>query len=80
MKTYICHKEVKAAKITAVRHLPTGEPPIMLEGEDDWTDIFRSDNREPHVGDYFVAYEDDYTSFIPAKSFENDYAELAEEF
>lgn len=85
MKTYICHKTVKAAKITDIVPLDgiNGDKvAIELEGEKiglhvgrDWTI-----KHEPEVGGYFVEYEDGYTSYSPAKAFEDGYSEVAEEF
>jgi hypothetical protein len=63
---YLCHKKVRAAKITAIEsHESNGEGShTMIFGEiggskfltDAWKDRFR-----PEVGGYFVQYEDGYT-------------------
>ena len=83
MKTYICHKEVKAAKITAIVPLQgVNGVAIELEGEkiglhadDAW-----ASRHEPEVGGYLVKYKDGYISYSPAKAFEEGYSEVAEEF
>ena len=84
MKTYICHKEVKAAKIIAIhQQISTGEIPIQLDSDavgvrvtPEWL------NRHPEceVGGYLVQYEDGYLSWSPAEAFEKGYTEVAEEF
>jgi hypothetical protein len=81
MKTYQSHKRVQAAKITGV---PFTDP-AMLGGPGDVYDVTveggdtismpaaRFANYHPKVGDYVVKYDDGYTSFSPAKAFEDGY-------
>lgn len=76
---YLCHKVVRAAKITALR--PNGNPdmPDLALGEiggivtllPDWFE-----KHKPVVGGYYVVYEDGYASFSPAKAFEEGYTRL----
>ena len=78
---YKCHKEVYAAKITEiVSHESNGEGlHTLVFGEiggyncvtDEWKDRFK-----PEVGGYFMQYEDGYTSFSPAKAFEEGYTKM----
>lgn len=75
---YQCHKTVRAAKITEIQeHESDGTgSSTMIFGEiggskfltDAWKERFK-----PEVGGYFVQYEDGYTSYSPAKSFEEGY-------
>ena len=65
-----CHKIVHAAKIVAIEF---GErldlaPHGVIEVGADWIA-----NRKASVGGYFVQYDDGYTSFSPAKAFEEGY-------
>ena len=85
MKTYICHKEVKAAKITAIVPLQGGnsdEFAIELESEKVGLHVHAiwMEKHEPKVGGYYVEYKDGYASYSPAKAFEEGYTEVAEEF
>lgn len=76
---YKCHKIVRAAKITGFRQ--NGDPcaPDILLGEicgivsllPDWHEKHR-----PHIGGYYVVYEDGYKSFSPADAFEDGYTKL----
>ena len=78
---YKCHKEVRAAKITAIKEHPNvgngsqdlifGEIGGMMPISDEWVKKFN-----PIVGGYFVIYEDGYTSFSPNKAFENGYTKI----
>lgn len=78
---YQCHKKVRAAKITEIEsHENDGTGSrTMVFGEiggskfltDEWKDRFK-----PEVGGYYVIYEDDYTSFSPAKAFEEGYSRI----
>lgn len=80
-----CHKEVHALKIEAVKD--TTEPGDETDGSR--VLIFSEKpfaplrvNREyvakhkPEAGGYYVVYEDGYTSFSPAKAFEDGYARI----
>lgn len=75
---YVCHKEVRAAKITEIEsHESDGTGSHTMKfGEigcskfltDEWKERFK-----PEVGGYFVQYKDGYTSFSPAAAFESGY-------
>lgn len=75
MPQYKCHKRVWALKIDGVVSNPNGSvdlffvekgyAPVNLEG--------KSADREWRAGGYYVVYEDGYTSFSPAKAFEEGY-------
>ena len=73
-----CHKEVLAAKIKDMGVFSTGE--LQLNFDDGiesvvlppgWIDRFK-----PQSGGYFVVYDDNYTSFSPAKAFEDGYTRI----
>jgi hypothetical protein len=76
---YRCHKVVRAAKITAFRQNGNPGMPDIVLGEiggivtalPDW-----HAKNKPQVGGYYVVYEDGYTSYSPAKAFEEGYAKL----
>lgn len=78
---YKCHKIVHAAKITEIEsHESNGTGShTMIFGEissskfltDKW-----KDKNNPKIGGYYVVYEDDYTSYSPAKVFESGYTKL----
>lgn len=74
MKKYLCTKTVLAFKITEIQYI----------GEERW--IFRSDEGDqiikerawlkkhsPSLGGYYVVYADGYSSWSPAKAFEEGY-------
>lgn len=81
---YQCHKRVRAAKISAIDQ---GTAPnnvggtwlLSLEGAGsvevphEWLK-----KHNPEAGGYFVHYDDGYTSFSPAKAFEEGYAQVRE--
>lgn len=72
-----CHKKVRAAKIVNVLNALDG----MLLALDGIAEPVRvsftwMDKHEPVVGGYYVVYEDGYTSFSPAKAFEDGYTPL----
>ena len=73
-----CHKEVRAAKITSMGVFSTGELQLnFADGIDPiicptgWLDRYK-----PSSGGYFVQYDDNYTSFSPAKVFEDGYTRI----
>lgn len=75
---YKSHKIVRAAKITAIRGNGTDGPDLVL-GEINGIVSLLPDwhaKHKPHVGGYYVIYEDGYTSFSPADAFENGYTRL----
>jgi hypothetical protein len=73
---YKCHKVVRAAKITAFRQNGNPDMPDLVLGEIGGVVALLPDwhaKHKPHVGGYFVKYEDGYTSFSPAIAFEEGY-------
>lgn len=72
---YVCHKEVQALKIRSIDRRdgkyfvvpfePGFEP---FEVEASWID-----KHGPKAGGYYVVYKDGYTSFSPARAFEEGY-------
>lgn len=82
---YKCHKEVHALKIESVKD-PT-EPGdetdgsrILIFSEKPFAPIRVNHEyvrkHKPEAGGYYVVYEDGYTSFSPAKAFEDGYTRL----
>ena len=79
MKTYKCHKQVKAFKITNIKLIEdsiynlVGSNDIVMVRED-FMQKFK-----PEVGGYYVLYNDGYQSYSPAEPFEEGYTELVED-
>ena len=79
MKTYKCHKQVKAFKITNIKLIEdsiynlVGSNDIVMVKED-FMQKFK-----PEVGGYYVLYNDGYQSYSPAEPFEEGYTELVED-
>jgi hypothetical protein len=74
---YLSHKEVSAAKISAVDLGADGSVTVHLEGGFDNVIVTHHDRKhkpEPVVGGYLVQYSDGYISFSPAAAFEEGYA------
>ena len=82
MPLYQCHKKVRALEIKSIILMTTGD--YRLE--------FRDGRYEPMLVNelwigkhdvlpdgYYVIYEDGYTSFSPAKAFEEGYTLIADE-
>lgn len=73
LPVYVCHKEVRALKIGVIENTSNG---LMITPEDSRFVPFEADtvNRPiPEVGWYVVLYDNGYTSFSPAKAFEDGY-------
>jgi hypothetical protein len=73
---YRCHKVVRAAKITELRGNGNADMPDLVLGEIGGIVALLPDwhaKHKPQVGGYYVVYEDGYTSFSPAKAFEDGY-------
>ena len=78
---YKSHKIIHAAKITEIQEHETDGTGsrTMVFGEvraskfltDEWLERFK-----PEVGGYYVVYEDGYTSYSPAKAFEDGYTKI----
>lgn len=85
---YRCHKDVRAAKVLeCIDHRPPDHPDqylpyktLVLDTAPEKTvlrvswDWFAKHN--PSAGGYYVLYEDGYTSFSPAKAFEEGYTKV----
>jgi hypothetical protein len=87
-----CHKTVEAFKVIEVQVRPTldKENHYLLVGADGQGEVVNSAWVAKHAPDgathpsvftegYFVRYADGYTSWSPAKSFEDGYTELKDE-
>lgn len=93
LSKYRCHKEVRAARIETVVEAFYSTPPFLVllsdpsfAGPADDTPMVRQEvtpewmkKNKPQVGGYFVAYEDGYTSYSPAKAFEEGYVEVGQD-
>ena len=79
MKTYKCHKQVKAFKISDIKLIE--DSIYNLVGSNDIVTV-REDFMQkfkPEVGGYYVLYKDGYQSYSPAEPFEEGYTELVED-
>lgn len=78
MPKYKCHKEVWALKIKSI--VIDGEMAMITPEEDRYSpfevDFEYMQKHKPHVGGYYVVYEDGYKSFSPAKQFETGYKKI----
>jgi hypothetical protein len=77
---YRSHKQVWALKIKEIG-APYADGSAWLTPEDGRYARFAVDGaymskHVPHVGGYYVQYEDGYRSFSPAKAFEDGYTAL----
>lgn len=72
---YQCHKQVRACKIAAVANGPNGWEVIPDDRSLDAIHVSQAwvDRHAPRPGGYFVAYRDGYTSYSPAREFEEGY-------
>lgn len=84
MPKYVSHKEVWALKIKAVKrdneYCPDDETDgtaTLVPTEDGYApfkvDAAYMRKHQPHVGGYYVVYQDGYKSFSPATAFEGGY-------
>ena len=78
MPQYRCHKIVSAAKITEFRGNGTDTPDLILGEINGVVSLLEEWHKkhQPHVGGYYVIYDDGYSSFSPAKAFEDGYTKL----
>ena len=89
MPRYKCHKEVNALKIEAIdldstKAIDEGretDGSAIITPADEGYGPFRVDHdfvlkHGPQAGGYYVAYEDGYRSYSPAKAFEDGYTRL----
>jgi hypothetical protein len=83
---YKCHKEVRALKIAEVQD-PTeagsesdGSRLLVPVESDRYLPIRVDGNyvnkHNPEAGGYYVVYQDGYTSYSPAKAFEEGYSRV----
>lgn len=76
---YRCHKVVRAAKITDFRENGVLGAPDLVLGEIGGIVTLLPEwhyKHKPQVGGYYVLYDDGYTSFSPAKAFEEGYSRI----
>ena len=76
---YKCFKTVRALKIKAIELLNDGR--ARITPEEDGFSLFIVDaeyvsKHNPQAGGYYVVYDDGYTSWSPAKAFEEGYRPL----
>ena len=87
MPRYKCHKEVYALKIKSIRKIPIrlgrtigSDGAYLIPMEDGYGEIYVDYEYlfkyEPKEGGYYVVYDDGYTSFSPAKAFEEGYTRI----
>lgn len=91
MPRYQCHKQVWALKIREIAHNPnpdaTGQSAAssygaVIQPADEGYAPFDVDaayvnKHNPQPGGYYVVYEDGYTSYSPAKAFEDGYSPMS---
>lgn len=83
MPKYVCHKEVHALRIAAVEpqaDVPdVGQRVLVFEDSEFVSLLVHEDwatKHGPQPGGYYVVYADGYTSFSPAKAFEDGYTQI----
>lgn len=86
MPRYRCHKEVWALKISNIirdgfgEHRETDGSARLIPVEEGFAPIHVSvdymQKHNPQVGGYYIAYEDGYRSYSPAKAFEDGYTRI----
>jgi hypothetical protein len=87
MKSYRCHKVVRAFRITGLQlatadtseTLGTDEVLLLPERVIVTSDWIKTRAHDRPCDGYFVQYEDGYTSWSPAAAFESGYSELVHE-
>jgi len=84
---YQCHKQVRAFKINLIEQGKLNEP-TQFTGGSYWLLSTPPNGQavevpaeyvakhKPEVGGYFVVYDDGYTSYSPAKAFEEGYTRI----
>lgn len=79
MPHWKCHKEVYAAKITDISPQDANMETTLVFGDiggrTQVTAEWQSKHK-PEVGGYYVLYDDLYTSYSPAKAFEDGYTPI----
>lgn len=78
MKTYKCHKIVRAARVVNIeRHAPSPDYDQLFLDDKSTIPVKReSQFKHTEPGDYYVVYDDSYASRSPAAAFEAGYAEV----
>jgi hypothetical protein len=83
MPRYKCHKQVWALKIADISLTDTGQEKgaaLIVPAEKGYAaftvDQSYMDKHRPQAGGYYVVYDDGYTSFSPAKAFEEGYTRV----
>ena len=90
MPEYKCHKTVSAIKIDRIEAaedvinaerpdkptIPEGSANLYGDGLRIFVDCSYMEKHKPHVGGYYVEYEDGYKSFSPAEAFESGYTRI----
>lgn len=83
MPRYECHKRVYALKINQIRRVPSGNATVthsIVPADDGFAPFEVSleyvNKHNPQAGGYYVVYDDGYTSYSPAKAFEDGYKRL----
>jgi hypothetical protein len=75
-----CHKRVRAARVTHVEALRSHPPALRLslEGVNTRVEVTAKwwSEKLGELGGYYVVYDDGYTSFSPAKAFEEGYTPI----
>jgi hypothetical protein len=83
MPVYVCHKEVRGAKITGIRYCYKGTKSLLILGEinsEVEVDTQWYARHAPQIGGYYVLYEDGYASYSPERAFEDGYKLKAKKF
>ena len=75
MKTYQCHKRVKAAQIISFGQ--DGDHPVIHLDDGAFASLPKTTTYAAVIGDYLVEYDDSYRSISPKKAFEDGYTEIA---
>ncbi len=87
MNKYDCTKTVEAAKIIDISFEKDGSATFILKGIDSDNEAIEVDSAyvDKHsitrdsIGGYFVRYKDGYTSWSPAKAFEEGYSVIEDD-
>lgn len=79
---YISHKEVRALKIEGVEWSAAAQQYTLHFEDSSFESVTVSkewvDSKGPRAGGYYVVYADGYSSFSPAKAFEEGYTPVPE--
>lgn len=82
MPKYQCHKRVHALKIKDILENDQDGAATLMWVEKDYgplrVDAQWMRRHSPQLGGYYVVYDDGYTSYSPAKAFEEGYTLIEE--